>query len=142
MFIKWAPPPFFYLIPYMHWLTIRLQYQTHLSTCSSVNCDDAKDSNQITVTSTEEKLPCLHWQGVHTTVFYLCSAVLEDLIPVGTRDHIHDDAPLTFFYMYDRAHAITSPTVCPGEWILSYHCTKTRSEISVQEIFMTLTLVK
>lgn len=35
-------------------------------------------------------------------------------MPVGTRDHNHDDAPLKSLYVYDKAHAITSTTACLG----------------------------
>lgn len=35
-------------------------------------------------------------------------------MPVRTRDHNHDDAPLKSLYMYDKAHAITASTARLG----------------------------
>lgn len=35
-------------------------------------------------------------------------------MPVGTRDHNHDAAPLKSLNMYDKAHAITSSTARLG----------------------------
>lgn len=48
-------------------------------------------------------------------------------MPVGTRDHNHDDAPLKSLYMYDKAHAITSSTARLGRmdpFIVLKHCLK------------------
>lgn len=76
------------------------------------NCLWLDYCNLYQINKPRYQLPYLHQQGVQSRVFYLCRAVLEEFIPVGTRDHNHDAAPLKSLNMYDKAHAITSTTAC------------------------------